>query len=161
MSDLKNLAQELYGLELVHKAGSLDEVQAARWQSLAQQVFARDQHEERRRSSRIAGVGKAKIQIDGESETFDVLDVSWGGLRLKGGAATKLKDGAETLLTAVQIAGEWTEINVGFAVLRSEAKGAAALRLTDLDPPRRQRFFEQAYYPMYLSHLKALAEITD
>ncbi len=153
------LAQELYGLELIHREQTLDDAQSERWQALAKQVFARERDEERRRSSRITGSGKAKVEIAGKTSIFDVLDVSWGGVRLEGKGANKLSDGAEAILIGVLVDKEWVDLNVGFSVVRRLGKGAAALRLTDLDPPRRQQFFEHAYYPMYLSHLKAIAEL--
>jgi hypothetical protein len=160
MSDKKTLAHELYHLERAHQAGALDEAQQARWQDLARQVFARSQ-EERRRSSRIVGAGKAKVKIGDKETTFDVVDVSWGGLQIKGRGASKLQDGEGATLTSVLVGDAWSEVEIGVKVVRQQGKSAAALRLDDLATPRRQRFFEKAYYPMYLGHLKALAEITD
>jgi hypothetical protein len=160
MSDKKTLARELYDLEQVHLSGALDAAQTERWQALAKQVFARED-EDRRMSSRISGAGKAKVKVGDKVSTFEVIDVSWGGLRIKGKGADKLDDGAEATLTSVLVDDAWIDLTVSLRVVRRQGKGAAALSLVDLDTPRRQRFFEKAYYPMYLGHLKAIAEITE
>lgn len=158
MSDLKALARELYDLEQIYRQRALDADQARRWQELAKLVFSRAR--DRRRSSRIAGAGKAKLRVANKESTFDVVDVSWGGLGIKGRGADNLGDGAEAELVSVFVDGEWIDLTLGFKVVRQPQKNTAALQLIDLDTPRRQRFFEKAYYPMYLGHLKALAEIT-
>ncbi|MCC6807746.1 MAG: hypothetical protein IT381_10000 [Deltaproteobacteria bacterium] len=160
---MKDFAKELYDLELIHQVQPLDEGQQERWNALANLVFARGENDERRLSSRLgeSAKAKAKLKIGDKEATFDVVNVSWGGLQLKGKGAEKLGDGTDATLVSffTRDEGAWAPLAVDFRVVRKQGKTSAALVLTDLDPPRRRAFFQKAYYPLYLEHIKAIAEL--
>jgi len=133
-------AAELYRLENQRPFTS---EQMQRWQQLAHVVFART-IDDKRASARLS----AKAQVRIGEHVRDVIDVSWGGLRLAGA----LPAGDEIEVSEVCLGGQWQAVRIACRVLRG-----TTLRLAELDARHRHDYFVRLYYPIYLEHLRGLA----
>lgn len=160
MSEVENAARELYALEA---ARPFDADQLHRWQSLAKIVFPRIYPGEQRASARLRGHGSVRLSAGDGSRTFEVVDVSWGGIALKG-PTEWLHDDGVVRVTAIRsgLSREWQPVDLECRVTAVRGSDGAALALSaELDAQRRHDYFMHAYYPLYLDHLRALARLAD
>jgi hypothetical protein len=152
--DRVHAAQELYALEALRPFTA---EQLHRWQTLAEVVFPGALLSGQRTSPRLSG--QAAVQIYGA--TLTIADVSWGGLCVKGDAAGSLRPGEEVKLDAIRAdpAGDWRKVDLRCRV-SFVRDGAAGLALLELDSRRRHDYFVHAYYPLYMDHLRTIADGT-
>ncbi|MCC6806084.1 MAG: hypothetical protein IT381_01560 [Deltaproteobacteria bacterium] len=158
MEHVKTAARELYALEALRP---LDAPSLKRWQELAAIVFPHNGAGEQRKSARLRGGGRVMARIggaDGSAAILEITDVSWGGLSL-GGDHIALEDGSPVEVTAIWSAIDRTWQQVELACRVRAGRHSAGLVLTERDAHRRHDYFARAYYPLYLDHLRALAEI--
>ena len=151
--DQQGVAAELYALETQRP---LTGAQMERWCELAAVLFGRTGPHEQRSSPRLTGSAQVLVGV----EAFDIVDVNWTGLRIEGPGTAGLSVGSPVKITGIRTnASEaWQHVALSCSVTAERGQGShRVLVLTEENARERHDYFMRAYYPVYLSYLRALA----
>lgn len=152
------LAREILRLEAKGE-GRWDPEYAQRWLHLANELLHKLRVDgEKRRNLRLPCQLAFEALIDGQRVPVTVTDVSHSGVSAEVSAELGVKEGAAIALQPRQAQSPVLPCRV-VKVQSAGARRRLGLQFESIDPARHQQYFDQTYYPAYVTYLNGLAQL--
>jgi hypothetical protein len=156
-------ARELLELERRWQTGSFDEPEAARWYELAVLVFGDEDSAHRRRSFRLTANVPVMLKMGSGIYEGTIVEVSRLGLAIAGAAFGRVTHEDSIDLLDFTLDGVKRPLNMTCEIVRLDiARKPLPVAGVSVDKSNPKevgaRFFEDLYYPLYISNLEHLAK---
>lgn len=156
---LATIASELYELETQYGQSGLNSTQTERWNHLVKEfVTALRTDGERRRNTRVPGEMELTVKKGTETITCKLEDMSHHGLKVRGDFAKAFKKGDDVEVESITIDGKTEPLHMNGKLAWKQGRWSGGIMFTENSPESRKRFFDSAYYPLYLRYLKTLSQ---
>jgi hypothetical protein len=157
-------ARKLLELERRAQQGALDEGSLEAWGQAARELFGQNAGPHARRSVRLSAEAQCNVRAGQGSFPCVVVQASLVGLTLAGEVFRYLAPGTPLVIETFDDGERRYRLDLSCNVVRVdmhlEPPVAGVQFLPDVNESAWQRYFSQAYYPIYLGFLQGVARAT-